>query len=163
MAITSFSSYIESLCTRHEDILHSLSKMHFVDSDDEKSTSIDSLLCYPAVILLRGAYQYTGTEGSIRKSHDYSLFVLDHVSDTGDYTQIKAKQDKCEQILDELLNKIVEDKRARLYPFLLGFSLSGTDADRVENNDDALYGVVAEFSLAIPYGVKNCRDIFLPE
>lgn len=159
--ITNFSEYLEHLCTRHIDIRHDPSgEIHFIDSQSEKETSEDSVLCYPAVIIEKGHYQYTGSEVAMNKGYDYMIFVLDHVSDTADYDQIRQKKNKCEQILDELFNQIIFDKRTRLFKFLSGFSLSGIEVDPVENIDNALFGVMAVFSLELPYSAVNCRKAF---
>ena len=161
MSITSFSDYMAGLCSRHVDIRHnSVSEIHYVDSGAEKDMTQDSVLCYPAVILERGQYQYTGSEGAMNKEYDYMIFVVDHVSDTGDFDQIRQKRARCEKLLDELFNRILADKRARLYKFLAGFSLSGIEVEPVDNIDNSLYGVMAMFSLSLPYSVVNCNKVF---
>lgn len=161
MDITNFSQYIEDLCRRHIDIKHEVDGVHFVDSEGEKDTCLDSVLCYPAVILSKGSHHYTGDAVRNGKDYEYMLFVLDHVSDTGDYKQIQQKIEKCELIVDELFNQITEDKRSRKYPFLIGFSLSGIDVDPVENKDNSLYGYLAMFSLEKLYKPINCRKAFI--
>ena len=120
----------------------------------------DSVLHYPAVIVDRGSgFGYGGNPGAYRKDRDYLLFIVEHVSDTSDYEQIEAALDKCERILDELLNQILEDKRKkRLW---LAFSLEDVEADYVVNNDNQLYGVVAAIHLSELYKVLNCRNAFL--
>lgn len=148
------------LCARHTEIRHSHKETHFVDSGAEKDTAQESVLCYPAVIIEKGHYQYTGSEGTLSKDYDYMIFVLDHVSDTDDFDQIRQKREKCEKILDELFNRIVADKRARLYKFLSGFSLPGTEVDPVENIDNSLYGVMGMFNLSISYIAINCTKVF---
>ena len=125
-----------------------------------KHTALDSVLHYPAVIVDRGSgFGYGGNPGAYRKDRDYLLFIVEHVSDTSDYEQIEAALDKCERILDELLNQILEDKRMkRLW---LAFSLEDVEADYVVNNDNQLYGVVAAVSLSEPYKALNCRKAFV--
>ncbi len=160
MEITNFNEYLEELCRRHIDIRHEENGVHFVDSEDKKDTSLDSVLCYPAVILSKGSYHYNGDAVRYAKEHEYMLFVVDHVSDTSDYDQIRVKMNKCELIIDELFNKIIEDKRQRKYPFLIGFTLSGIDVDPVENKDNSLYGHLAVFSLEKSYQSISCRKAF---
>lgn len=161
MSITNFSEYMADLCRRHVDIRHDpAGEIHYVDSGAEKDMTQDSVLCYPAVILERGQYQYTGSEGAMSKEYDYMIFVVDHVSDTGDFDQIRRKRAKCERLLDELFNRILADKRARLYKFLMGFSLPGIEVEPVDNIDNTLYGVMGMFSLSLPYSVMNCTEVF---
>ena len=156
-----FSEYIEKLAERHVDIRHKENdEVHFLSSEREKHTALDSVLHYPAVIVDRGSgFGYGGNPGAYRKDRDYLLFIVEHVSDTSDYEQIEAALDKCERILDELLNQILEDKRMkRLW---LAFSLEDVEADYVVNNDNQLYGVVAAVSLSEPYKALNCRKAFV--
>lgn len=160
MEINNFSQYLEDLCSRHVDLQHGLKGVHFVDLNDKKNTSIDSELCYPAVVMEKASYKYSGEEIAYTKDRDYLIFVMDHVDDTGDYDQIDSVTDKCEQILDELFNQILEDKRQRKYKFILGFSLPGTEAEPVYNKDNSLYGVSATFTMTSGYTAKNCRQAF---
>lgn len=161
MNITNFSEYMADLCRKHIEIRHDPEgDTHFVDSEAEKDMAQDSVLCYPAVIIERGHYQYIGSEVSMSKEYDYMIFVVDHVSDTGDFDQIRQKRAKCERLLDELFNRILADKRARLYKFLAGFSLSGIEVEPVDNIDNTLYGVMGMFSLSLPYSAVNCNKVF---
>ena len=145
-----FSEYIENLAERHVDIRHKENdEVHFLSSEREKHTALDS----------GSGFGYGGNPGAYRKDRDYLLFIVEHVSDTSDYEQIEAALDKCERILDELLNQILEDKRKkRLW---LAFSLEDVEADYVVNNDNQLYGVVAAIHLSELYKVLNCRNAFL--
>ena len=156
-----FSEYIEKLAERHVDIRHKENdEVHFLSSEREKHTALDSVLHYPAVIVDRGSgFSYGGNPGAYRKDRAYLLFIVEHVSDTSDYEQIEAALDKCERILDEFLNQILEDKRMkRLW---LAFSLEDVEADYVVNNDNQLYGVIAAVSLSEPYKALNCRKAFV--
>lgn len=112
-----------------------------------------------AVILDRGSgFGYGGATGAYLKDRDYLLFVLEHVSDTSDYEQIEAALDKCERILDEMLNQVLEDKRKNRQ--WIAFSLEEVEADYVVNIDSQLYGVVAAIHLSQPYKAVNCRKAF---
>ena len=96
-----FSEYIENLAERHVDIRHKENdEVHFLSSEREKHTALDSVLHYPAVIVDRGSgFGYGGNPGAYRKDRDYLLFIVEHVSDTSDYEQIEAALDKCERCL----------------------------------------------------------------
>lgn len=156
-----FSEYIENLAERHVDIRHNVNnEIHFLSSEREKHTALDSVLHYPAIIVDRGSvFGYGGNPGAYQKDRDYLLFILEHVSDTSDYEQIEAALDKCERILDELLNQILDDKRKKI--MRLAFSLEDVEADYVVNNDNQLYGVAATIHLSAPYKAVNCRKVFV--
>lgn len=156
-----FTEYIENLSERHIDIRHNpKGEVHFLSSEREKHTALDSVLHYPAVILDRGSgFGYGGAPGAYRKDRSHLLFILEHVSDTSDYEQIEAALDKCERILDEMLNQILKDRREnRLWIY---FNLEEVEVDYVVNYDNQLYGVVAVIQMSEPYAAVNCRKAFL--
>lgn len=156
-----FTEYIESLTERHVDIRHKKNgEIHFLSSEQKKHTALDSLLHYPAVIVDRGSgFGYGGDPGAYRKNRDYLLFVMEHVSDSSDYEQIESALDKCERLLDEMLNQVLEDKKKNRQ--WLTFSLEDVEADYVVNIDNQLYGVVAAIHLSQPYKAVNCRKVFV--
>lgn len=84
---------------------------------------------------------------------------MEHVSDTSDYEQIETAIDKCERILDEMFNQLLEDKQKKRY--WLSFSLEEVEADYVTNNDNQLYGVVAAIHLSQSHAAVNCRKAFM--
>lgn len=65
-----FSEYIEKLAERHIDIRHKKNgEVHFLSSEREKHTALDSVLHYPAVILDRGyGFGYGGGPGAYKKT-----------------------------------------------------------------------------------------------
>ena len=71
-----FSEYIENLAERHVDIRHKENdEVHFLSSEREKHTALDSVLHYPAVILDRGSgFGYGGATGAYLQDRDYLLF-----------------------------------------------------------------------------------------
>ena len=153
--------YIEQLATKHRDIRHSKAEVHFLDATRKKTTALDSVLVQPSVIIDRGGgFKYNGLPGALFKNRDYRLFIVDHVSDTGDYDQIQDAFDFCERILDEFLNQMGADKLKPEYRFLRSFSMENVDVVYIENNDNALYGVMAMLDLNVPYCAKNNTNPF---
>ena len=65
-----FSEYIENLAERHVDIRHKENdEVHFLSSEREKHTALDSVLHYPAVIVDRGSgFGYGGNPGAYEKT-----------------------------------------------------------------------------------------------
>lgn len=156
-----FTEYFENLAKRHVDVRHGhRGEMHYLSSEDEKHTALDSLLCYPAIIIDRGTgFEYKGQPGAYTKNRDYLILVLDHVSDTSDYLQIERTLNKCESIFEHCINQLYEDKRNR--KLKLSFELEDVEADYVRNNDNQLYGIAASVLISEPYTPKNCTKAFL--
>lgn len=155
------AKYIENLASRHEDIQHRDAECHFIDASRKKVTALDSVLFQPSVIFNRGgSFSYNNNGTSMFKGKDFELFILDHVSDTADYEQIDNAYDRCERILDEFINQMLKDKRNPQLRFLRAFDVNNIDVVYIENNDNALYGVLASFNLDITYCNINTRNPF---
>ena len=152
--------YIERLAGEHVDVRHNEDGLsHFMSSARGVHTAIDSVLHYPAVIVDRGGgYDFEGTPGHSFKRREYLLFVVDHVSDTSNYTEIDCALDKCERILDELLNRIWTERRE--HPEWHTVSLDGQSVDYIANYDNQQYGVVVRLEIPEPYAAINCREAF---
>ncbi len=149
---------VKYLTMYHREILHSKSKKHFVSQADEMSTSVDSVLHYPAVFLYNQGYRITGEPGGYSMNTTFSLSVLEHVTDTGDYVQIGQVLEKTNRILLELLNLLVLLRRK--YPKVLaGFSLTNVEIEPVDNASNSLYGQMAMIRIMNPYNAVNCEDV----
>ncbi len=151
---------LEYLSKFHRDILHSELEKHFVSDSDECETSIDSLLCYPAVFFLEQGCKISGEAASYSMITTYSLSVLEHVEDTGDYSMIDFTYKKTKRILLELLNLLLSLKR-KYSKLLGGFSLHEVEIDPVNNAADSLYGYIAEFKISAPYVSANCDNVLI--
>ncbi len=156
------ANYIEVLASKHIDIRHSEDEIHYLNATREKVTALDSVLHYPAVILNRGeGFGFSGVPSAVFKDKEWQLFFVEHVTDTSDYEQIEEKFSHCEAILEEFLNRILEDKRKpQLFPFLRTFDITGVTCYYVENSDNSLYGVMAVFDMETTYCEINTRNPF---
>lgn len=155
-----FFEYIENLAKENTDVKHIPdTDIHFISSEAEKHTSLDSVLKYPGIILDRGdGFKYGGSAGAYTKNKDYVLFVVEHVEDTSNYAKINAALDKCESICDYIVNQIASDKRKPEYRTLLGsISIEGIQGEYVQNYDKQEYGVVVTISVEPPYKGINCK------
>lgn len=160
-----FADYIENLATRHVDIKHDpQNAIHFLSSESKKHTSIDSELCYPALILDRGnGFSFSGSPGAYFKDRMYILFILIHVSDTSNYQEINEAFQKSENILCDLINQMIEDKRNPDLRFLKTFKLEEVEVEFVENMDNSQYGVMAVLPVSETYKTLNCSKRFLQD
>lgn len=159
--IKTFTDYIADLCSKHERILHSKRNPHFCTMNCQVITG-NSTLRYPAVLLERDQFSFVGDTDAIQKTDKYLLFILKNVKDKHDYKEISVSIWECEDILDDFLKKIQEDKRIqkKKYPFLSGFSLQGTRGEPIENLNQQLYGVVVTLEMSKPYSTALCNNPF---
>ena len=159
--VMNFIEYFKGLAERHVDVRHGAKgEVHFLSSDDEMHTAVDSVLCYPAMIIDRGSgYRFSGEPGAYFKNREYVVIIVEHVSDTSDYQQIEQALQHCESIFDSCMNQLNEDKRKRI--IRIDFALEEVSVDYVRNNDNQLYGVAAAVVIAEPYKPLNCDKSFL--
>lgn len=91
----------------------------------------------------------------------FVLFILIHVSDTSDYSEIDKAFEKCEEILCDFLNKMIEDKHNTELRFLRTFKLEDVEGEYVENVDYSQYGIMAVLPVSDTYKPINCSKRFL--
>lgn len=150
---------MEYLAKHHKDILHSDSKKHFVSYEDEGATSVDSLLCYPAMVFLEAKNEITGQPDAYRMETTYSISIVKHCTDTGKYKEISQIFEETKRILIEILNVLLSFKRK--IKLLSGFSLSGTEIYQIINVSLSHYGYVAEIKVESPYRAINCDNVLI--
>lgn len=158
-----FTEYIEDLAKRHVEIKHDpVNAIHFLSSENRKHISMDSELCYPAIILDRGSgLSFSGGPGAYFMDKMYVLYIVDHVSDTSDYSEIDQAFQKCEDILCDIINKMISDKRNPELRFLKTFKLEDVEGDYIENIDHSHYGIMAVLPVSDTYKPMNCSKRFL--
>ena len=159
--VNDFMSYMADLCTRHVDVRHSSDQRHFAYAEEHLITGVNSEIFYPCVLITKDAFGFGGSPDNYIKGQNYGIFVLEHVSDINDFAeQIKA-QEKCQVILEELINRILADKGSKR--FLARFNLTSVQGEPVSNLHNTAFGVAAMFNLDSSYSGLNCRKAFLSD
>lgn len=158
-----FSEYIKYLAENHQAIRHEDNvHVHFLSSDDSKHTCIDSELCYPAVIIDKGVgYNFSGSAVAYFRDNIYQLFIVQHVHDTSDCSEINSALDECSGILDDFLRRIMADRNISEYRFLKTFNLVDVEVEYIQNVDNSQYGVLALIPLPESYNHVLCYNPFL--
>lgn len=159
-----FFDYIENLASRHVDIQHDpKNAVHFLSSESSKHTAMDSELCYPAIIVDRGAgFSFSGGAGSYYRDSLYVLLIISNVADTSDYEEIDTTIETCEKILHDILRKMMDDKRS--LRLLKGFRLEDTECEYIENVDMQQYGVMALLPVSDTFSATLCdKNVFKNE
>jgi hypothetical protein len=119
-------TYFRTLAEKHVDIKHTATAKHFYRFElDEVLTGMCGNIKYPALIL--EAYDFNYSENgsdNIRKKRSGAFIIIDKVSDMKDFDKIHALWDKCEEIGDDILIKMRDDKESGLYPILREFNIN---------------------------------------
>lgn len=165
MVLKALSDYIETLCRRHILLKHSDNDCHFVNlNDDKKQTFLSEKMHYPGVFFsVESGYRLNGTDVGLTRNYTCRIEVWYHVEDTANYFEIEQKLSQANEILIDILALMINDKRKRSVPVLMGVNLNGCQVLDIENKSNALYGCYIDFpvptSMCVTDRLKNFADI----
>lgn len=164
MTIQSVAQYIEQLCREHTAVCHSDTEPHFVNlNDDRRNTALADELRYPAVYFEATDFTLAVTSSQVWRRYTCHIEVFQHVADTADYAEVERALSSSEQIITDIFARMVCD-RATTSPqlkWLRCIDLSqGIKVVPLQNEQNALYGYMAEFTVPLPGCVANSIDNF---
>ncbi len=142
-------AYFKSLAEKHVDIRHSATSKHFYRFElDEVITGMCSNIKYPALILEAYDFNYRESNSdNIRKKRTGAFIIIDRVKDQKNFEEIHEVWEKCEEIGNDILIKMREDKESGLYPVLRDFNISETEGIPFPVISLGQYGVRISFAM----------------
>ena len=150
--LANFTDYIKSLCASHVEILHTSSRKHFIELNDDEQLQNSKSLCYPLVALEKLSVFYNGQEDSALKNRHIEMMFLQTVKDAGDFTKIQEVKNAMERIAEDFIKKMkVDRKNRKIYPFLKNMVLSNIELNFVENKGMNLYGALISFDFELKF------------
>jgi hypothetical protein len=142
-------SYLKSIAEKHIEIQHSAAAKHFYRFElDEVLTGMCSNIKYPAIIL--EAYDFSYKESgsdNIRKKRSGAFIILGKVKDLKDFDAIHTLWDQCEEIGNDILIKMKDDKESGLYPVLRDFDIAECSGNPLSVVELGQHGVRFTFNL----------------
>ncbi len=151
--------YFRSLAEKHIDIRHSATAKHFYRFElDEVITGMCSNIKYPAFIL--EAYDFSYRESNsdnIRKKRTGAFIIMDRVKDQKNFDEIHEVWEKCEEIGNDIVIKMRDDKESGLYPVLRDFNIGEVEGIPFPVISLGQYGV--RFSFGMESGISNEVDV----
>jgi hypothetical protein len=145
-------SYFESIAQNHKGILHTNDEKHFFRFElEEFLTGMQAQVNYPALILEGYDFQFTDQNSdNVHKEINCAFMLIDKVSDKGDYDQIHDLWDTLEEIGDEIIVRILHDKRQREINVLSYFSISNVSGAPLTDVNLIHYGFRYDIKLSWP-------------
>lgn len=142
--------YFSKIAESHIDIQHTEKKCHFT-----KRTFEDILLdmkgeniYYPLLNLEPYDFEFTEPfSDNLHKNRNIAFSIIDSVDDKTNADKKYQSWEKCEEIGDEILIKILTDKKKRL-PILSDFNINDVKGIPFENKVDGLTGIRYEVTLS---------------
>lgn len=141
------------LAHKHLLVGHEEYEPHFAYLNDEKDMLLPANMAYPFVLFGHGGFEVL--DGGEMRRWSLLLSVQTHVTDTGDDREKNRALNLCASILDDLLVRATSLPMKMKEPWTRGFELDGAHGTAIENEDDALWGWMIEFSVVLPW----CKDI----
>ncbi len=142
--------YFENIARSHVGIKHTDTKKHFFRLElDEVLTGLRSKINYPALILEGYDFDYTDVQSdNVIKNRSGAFILLDHSKDNHDFDRIHEIWDALEEIGDEIVIKILADKRNRSEKTIRGFDMNDIQAVLIANDVDQNYGIRFSFKIS---------------
>lgn len=141
-------AYLKSIAEKHVEIRHSAASKHFYRFElDEVLTGMCGNMNYPALILEAYDFDYRESNSdNIRKKRSGAFIILGKVKDLKDFDRIHELWDQCEEIGNDILLKMKEDKESGLVPVLRDFDISECSGSPLSITELGQHGMRFSFS-----------------
>jgi len=147
-----FVAYFENLAASHSSIRHQVGEKHFFRFElEEMLTGMRSGINYPAIILEGYDFNFVDVDSdNVHKKINCGFMIIGKVSDKGDYDTIHTLWDTLEEIGDEIIVRILHDKRERKTGCLAYFHIRNVSGAPLTDVNLIHYGFRYEFQLSWP-------------
>ncbi len=164
MNIQSVALYIEQLCREHNAVRHSEAEQHFVNlNDDHLGMSLAQELRYPAVYFESTDFSLNVSSQSLRRDYTCHIEVFQHVTDTANYAEVERALSSSEQIITDIFARMMRDRlnppaAMRWLRYVASPQL--VKVVPLQNEQNALYGYMAEFTVPIAGCINDSINNF---
>jgi hypothetical protein len=127
-------SFFEMLARQHVSIRHSDSEKHFFRLElDEVFTALPQKARFPLLVLESYSFSINDNKSdNFIKQRQGAFMIIDKIADIGNFDQIHQKWDELEEIGDDILARIREEKKVALSP-VRNFNMDSVDANLLMN------------------------------
>jgi len=151
-SLEQFTAYIESLCTKHVDIQHTVLEPRFIELNNEKQLKQSKEQLYPVVALDKLTISYSGANDAMQKNRVVDILFLDKSDSATDYEQIQTIKNNMERIAEEFVIKIkIDSKDRKNYAFLRNLLIGSIEINLIDNEQINLHGALLSFSYELPF------------
>jgi hypothetical protein len=152
-------AYFQLLATNHADIGHTPEEKHFFRFElEEFMTGMSAKIRYPALILEGYDFVFIDNNSdNVHKSLNCGFMLIDKISDKGDYDAIHNLWDRLEEIGDEIIVRILHDKRQNNIDVLSYFTISDVSGSPLVDMNMIHYGFRYDFKLS--WALRNDIDL----
>jgi hypothetical protein len=143
-------AYFEDIAKKHKAIGHSNSEKHFFRLElDEFYAGLRNDINYPALVLEGYDFNFTDNKSdNVIKNRNGAFMLIDHCAEADDFDRIHQIWDALEEIGDDILIKILADKRDRTVTTVRDFDMNNVEATLIANDVDQNYGIRFQFQIS---------------
>ena len=146
---TEIITYFRTLAAQHVAIGHSYNEKHFYRLELEEVLGSLKNINYPALIL--EGYRYSLTDNrsdNVLKDRAGAFMLIDHLHDRGDFDAMHQIWDNMEGICDDIIARIIADKRDSAIKAIRNFDLSTIQVSLIANETDQNYGIRCSYTIS---------------
>lgn len=147
-----FSDYIayhEYLAIQHKSINHRANDKHFFRFElEDVFTTLSDDVKFPAYILEGYDFDFKDSlSDNVMKGRNGAFMILFYCGDETKYSLINTLYQQAEEIGDDIVTRMIADKRNRNVEVIRDFDISATQGKMIANASKGYYGMRYEISL----------------
>lgn len=152
LKFSDYVAYHEYLAEMHKDINHKLVEKHFFRFElEDVFTTLGDKVNFPAYILEGYEFNYEDSKSdNVIKSRNGAFMILYYCGDETKYDLINSLYEQAEKIGDEIIARMLADKKSNKIPVVRIFDISATRGRMIANSAQGYYGMRYEISLKGP-------------
>lgn len=144
--------YFRTIAAQHNAIGHSYQQNHFYRFEIDEVLSGLKNMNYPALILEGYRCWFTDQlSDNILKQRSGAFILMGHLNDPGDFDGMHSIWDDLEEIADEIIARIKQDKRDPQSRIIRDIDLGSVEYALIANEQDRNYGIRVTFTISSPF------------
>jgi len=157
--LTQFIAYLESLAASHSDIAHDpldhCTFHRFYEAEDPQKAARNKINDLPCIMVKDYDFRFQDNGGdNLHKIREIEFMVIDKIGRSATSDDIYSVWERTEEIGDEFVIRMKDDKKARRNTAIIDFNLSAVRGVPVDFETGGLFGT----SYTIPVSSVRSND-----
>ncbi len=157
--LTQFISYLEQLASLHTDIAHDPDThpafVRFYEADDPDKAARNKIKNLPCVMVKDYDFGFVDNKSdNVHKVREIEFLIIDKIGRSSNSTDVYDVWEKVEEIGDEFIIRMKDDKAKRRNSAVINFDLNQVKGIPVDVSAGGLYGI----SYSVPVNSVQSND-----
>jgi hypothetical protein len=148
--------YFETIARQHVSILHTSTQKHFfrLELDELVIGITSSATRYPVLVLESYTFKLEDNKSDYPlRVRSCAFMVLDKVLDKGNFMKIHEVYDRMEEITDDIIARLKQDKRTPGSPFR-DLDINSIEGTLISFDSNSLHGIRINFDIKSPVNLN---------